>query len=42
MGDAKEKNGFGARSTAEQVSEGVDGSGLTAIVTGELFSVTFN
>ncbi|KAL1809038.1 hypothetical protein DCAR_0728566 [Daucus carota subsp. sativus] len=27
-------SGFSARSTAEQVTEGVDGSGLTAIVTG--------
>jgi NAD(P)-dependent dehydrogenase (short-subunit alcohol dehydrogenase family) len=34
MGDAKKGNGFRARSTAEQVSEGVDGSVLTAIVTG--------
>ncbi|CAM6130053.1 unnamed protein product [Calypogeia fissa] len=30
----KAGTGFGGRSTAEQVTEGVDGSGLTAIVTG--------
>ena len=28
------KSGFSARSTAEQVTKGVDGTGLVAIVTG--------
>lgn len=30
----KGPSGFSARSTAEQVTDGIDGSGLTAIVTG--------
>lgn len=30
----KGPSGFSARSTAEEVTEGIDGSGLTAIVTG--------
>lgn len=29
-------SGFSARSTAEQVTKGIDGTGLTAIVTGLL------
>lgn len=28
-------SGFGAKSTAEEVTQGIDASGLTAIVTGE-------
>lgn len=31
-------SGFSARSTAEQVTDGIDGSGLTAIVTGPFLS----
>lgn len=30
----KGPSGFSARSTAEEVTQGIDGSGLTAIVTG--------
>ena len=30
-------SGFGSASTSEQVSQGIDASNLTAIVTGELF-----
>lgn len=34
----KGKSGFAASSTAEDVTKGVDGTGLTAIVTGNLTS----
>lgn len=34
----KGASGFSARSTAEQVTHGLDGTGLTAIVTGMYFS----
>lgn len=34
------KSGFSARSTAEQVTKGVDGTGLVAIVTG-IFDLAF-
>ena len=33
----KGPSGFSARSTAEEVSQGIDGTGLTAIVTGFSF-----
>lgn len=32
----KGASGFSARSTAEEVTHGIDGTGLTAIVTGQL------
>jgi len=41
----KGPSGFSSSSTAEQVTEGIDGSGLTAIVTGTdsfLYSVYFH
>lgn len=31
-------SGFSSSSTAEEVTEGLDGTGLTAIVTGKFFS----
>lgn len=37
----KGPSGFSARSTAEEVTQGIDGTGLTAIVTGFLLSVKF-
>lgn len=33
----KGPSGFSARSTAEEVTQGIDGTGLTAIVTGLSF-----
>lgn len=33
----KGPSGFSVRSTAEEVTQGIDGTGLTAIVTGLLF-----
>jgi hypothetical protein len=33
----KGTSGFSASSTAEDVTQGIDGSGLTAIVTGQFF-----
>jgi len=33
----KGPSGFSASTTAEEVTEGIDGTGLTAIVTGHLF-----
>lgn len=33
----KGSSGFSACSTAEEVAQGIDGSGLTAIVTGPIF-----
>lgn len=33
----KGPSGFSASSTAEEVTDGIDGSGLTAIVTGFFF-----
>jgi len=30
-------SGFSSSSTAEEVTQGIDGSGLTAIVTGQFF-----
>lgn len=33
----KGASGFSASSTAEEVTQGIDGTGLTAIVTGPLF-----
>lgn len=35
----KGPSGFSARSTAEEVTDGIDGSGLTAIVTGTVCSL---
>ena len=37
----KGPSGFSARSTAEEVTHGIDGTGLTAIVTGFLFVYLF-
>ena len=37
----KGASGFSASSTAEEVTEGIDGSGLTAIVTGHIPSGFF-
>lgn len=34
-------SGFGAKSTAEEVTKGIDASGLTAIVTGEFLRRAF-
>ena len=36
----KGPSGFSASTTAEEVTEGIDGTGLTAIVTGHLFILT--
>lgn len=33
----KGPSGFSASSTAEEVTEGIDGTGLTAIITGDIF-----
>lgn len=38
----KGPSGFSARSTAEEVTDGIDGSGLTAIVTGTVCSLFEN
>lgn len=37
----KGPSGFSASSTAEQVTQGIDGTGLTAVVTGCSFSSLF-
>lgn len=36
----KGPSGFSASSTAEEVTEGIDGTGLTAIVTGNSFGLS--
>lgn len=36
----KGASGFSASSTAEEVTEGIDGTGLTAIVTGQPFNLS--
>jgi hypothetical protein len=38
----KGPSGFSASSTAEEVTQGIDGTGLTAIVTGLFFSYGSN
>lgn len=39
--ERKGPSGFSASTTAEEVTQGIDGAGLTAIVTGEVFHTPF-